>query len=61
MFCLPLPFNPFSQRIFEGDLKDEEVDIKINGEVVNNVRYADDSHNSRQLSSNTASYLEIND
>lgn len=39
----PLLFNLYSEAVFESALKDTEDGIKINGQVVNNLRYADDT------------------
>lgn len=39
----PLLFNLYSEAIFERALTDAEDGIKINGQVVNNLRYADDT------------------
>ena len=39
----PILFNVFSENIFEIALKNETHGIKINGETVNNIRYADDT------------------
>lgn len=39
----PLLFNLYSEAIFRETLEDELVGIVINGEVINNMRYADDT------------------
>lgn len=39
----PLLFNLYSDTIFNETLEDEEGGIVINGEVLNNIRYADDT------------------
>ena len=39
----PLLFNLYSEAIFKETLEDELVGIVINGEVINNMRYADDT------------------
>ena len=39
----PLLFNLYSESIFRDALEDQEVGIKVNGEWINNIRYADDT------------------
>lgn len=39
----PLLFNLYSEAIFKETLQEESVGIVINGEVINNMRYADDT------------------
>jgi len=39
----PLLFNVYSERIFQETLEDTDSGIKINGEYINNIRYADDT------------------
>ena len=39
----PLLFNLYSEAIFRETLEDELVGIVINGEIINNMRYADDT------------------
>lgn len=39
----PLLFNIYSEQIFKKALEEEDGGIKMNGEVINNIRYADDT------------------
>lgn len=39
----PTLFNIYSEKIFAEALTDLEVSIRINGEYLNNIRYADDT------------------
>lgn len=39
----PLLFNLYSEKIFKNALEDTTDGIKVNGELVNNIRYADDT------------------
>lgn len=39
----PLLFNIYSESIFQQALENTEIGIKVNGKVVNNIRYADDT------------------
>lgn len=39
----PLLFNIYSEYIFQQALKDCEIGIKVNGKILNNIRYADDT------------------
>lgn len=39
----PLLFNVYSERIFQEALEDTDSGIKVNGEYINNIRYADDT------------------
>lgn len=39
----PMLFNVYSEAVFEGALKYRHEGVKIGGEVINNIRYADDT------------------
>lgn len=39
----PLLFNIYSEYIFQQALEDCEIGIKVNGKILNNIRYADDT------------------
>jgi len=39
----PLLFNLYSNKIFKQTLHDQECGVKINGELINTIRYADDT------------------
>ncbi|XP_072402422.1 uncharacterized protein [Diabrotica undecimpunctata] len=39
----PILFNIYSEEVFKTALEESTVGIKINGEIINNIRYADDT------------------
>lgn len=39
----PLLFNIYYEAIFEEAFQNEHMGIKINGKIINNLRYADDT------------------
>lgn len=43
LYPSPIIFNPYSEEIISGALEDTEEGIVINGKVINNLRYANDT------------------